>query len=204
MERQYRELKEQQKLHETIKYISDIAQKQLQKAQTEGDKLKQLMLPLQTAAVQMISEISAVKTSVQKLNELSTHDKDWLIPAHHIARNNTISEESMHRTEEQTSEANRQKTGSDHHTNLTTPDSQQNQFIKGHQLETTNTTTYQHTMVKRRTKSESAGTRNEATRSYRTASDTQRPKQVDIVHDPQLQSVLKKRWEQVEATSGNQ
>ena len=65
----------------------------------------------------MTSDISAVQTNYQKLNELLSQDRDWSIPVDHtVARGSTISEgsRSIH---EYASEANGQTT---HNTRDTT------------------------------------------------------------------------------------
>ena len=103
----------------------------------------------------------------------------------------------MHSNEECTSGANKQQIRNGHQSKSAKTDPRQNQV---HQLKMTQ---HQATTRMRRTKSESAGTGSEGMRPRRTASDAQKPKQVDI-SDPQLQKALKRRWEHVEVTSSNQ
>ena len=209
LERRCRQLKEQQKLYQTtflpIKCLSDVAQVQLQRAKTEGDSLKQLLPTLQMAVAQTTSEISAVQTSLQKLNDLITQDKDWVTSADHSARDSMISEGSMYGFEGCTSEVNRQQNHNDYQTSSdAATDLQQGQSISGHQLEMTPATTYPQITEKRRTKSESAGTGTQVLGLHHVASDAApKPAQVDI-KDSQLQSILKQRKKHVEATSNSQ
>ena len=89
--------------------------------------MKGLLPALQTAVAQMTTNISAVQTSLYKLNELLSQDRDWSAPVDHTAaaKGSTISEESKS-INEHTSEANRQTT----HINDTTfskADSRQSQ-----------------------------------------------------------------------------
>ena len=206
LERQCRQLKEQQELHQTtflpIKCLSDIVQNQLQRAQLEGNKLKDLLPSLQTAVVQTTSDISAVQTSLQKLNELLTQDRDLATPVDHTARDSIISEGSIH-IHECTSKANsliREKTHSAHETISAKTDSRQNQSIDRQNSETTQANTYQNTTKMRRTKSDLAGARI-GLKANHAVSD--KPTHPDI-YDPQLQLALQRRRERVEATSSSQ
>ena len=195
LENQCRQLKAQQELYQTtylpIKHVSEIAQKQLLRAKTEGDKLKPLLPQLQVAVAQTTSHISAVQTSLQKLNELFIQDKDLGIPLDHSTRNNTISDGNI---EECTSEVIRHQTS---------PATRSSQFIEGHQLETTEAITHQLSKGKRHSRSFSVGTGNTAVRMQRVASDAPRPVQVDV-RDPELKSALQRRWERIEAMQRNE
>ena len=153
-------------LHQTtflpIKWLSEVAHDQLQRALLEGDTLKGLLPALQTAVAQMITNISAVLTSLYKLNELLSQDRDWSAPVDHTAaaKGSTISEGSKS-INEHTSEANRQTT----HINDTTfskADSRQSQSTDWHDSQTPlpQANTYQGIVEMRCTKSDSAGTHN--------------------------------------------
>ena len=206
MESQCRQLRAQQKLYQTtylpIKYVSEIAQKQLQRAQTEGDKLKPLIPQLQaaiaqttdqlqTAVLETASQISAVQTSLQKLNELFIQDKDLGILLDHSTRNSMNSDGNIKDNEECTI---RQQTN---------PTTTRSQLINRHQLETTKAITHQRSTGKRHTRSFSVGTENTTVRMQCVASDISRPVQVDV-RDPELKLVLQRRRERVEAMSRNQ
>lgn len=200
LERQCRQLKEQQELHQItfqpIKCLSEVAENQLHRAQLEGNKLKELLPSLQIAVTTTASDITAVQVSLQKLNELLSRDRDWSIPADHKARDSMISEGSIH---ECTSEAHsRVKTHNDRNTTSSKTDSRQSQSINRQNSETRQAITY--TTEMRRTKSDSAGTRNRL-RVHRVESD--KPIHPDI-HDPQLQQALQRRRERVETTASSQ
>ena len=208
LESQCRQLKELQELHQTtflpIKCLSEVAEKQLQRAQLEGNKLKDLLPSLQTAVAQTTSDISAVQTSLQKLNELLTQDRDWSTPVDHTARDSMISEGSIH-IHECTSKANslvrdKSLTHNAYEITSATPDSRQNQSTDRQNSETTQANTYQNTTKMRRTKSDSAGSRI-GLKTHHVVSD--QPTHPDI-YDPQLQLALQRRRERVEAPSSSQ
>lgn len=207
LKRQCNQLKEQQELHQTtflpIKCLSDVVQNQLQRAQLEGNKLKVLLPSLQTAVAQTTSNISAVQTSLQKLNELLTQDRDWATPVHvdHTARDSMISEGNI-QVRECTSEANslKDKTHNAYQTTFATIDSRQNQSTDRQISETIQANTYQNTTKMRRTKSDSAGART-GLKAHHVVSD--KPTHPDI-YDPQLQLALQRRRERVEAMSSSQ
>ena len=147
---------EQQELHQTtflpIKCLSEVAHEQLQRALLEGDKLKGLLPSLQTSVAQTTSDIAAVQTSLQKLNELLSKDRDWSVPVDHTAKDSKDSEESRS-IHEHTSEANGQTThnANDRNTILSKADSQSTDS----QAPVPEANAYQNTVViRRRTKSE--------------------------------------------------
>ena len=203
LEKQNRRLKEQQELYQIslqpVKCLSEIGEKQLRRAQEEGNTLKKLLPPLQAAVAQTTSEISALQTTLQKLNDILLQDEDKVTSVKKSAssRDSITSEVSIQ--VEYTSEVNRWKNSE---TATTTTDWQPKESTRVRQpaLETTETTTHEKPIAKRRSKSDSAGT---GLGIHRVISDAPKPTQVDI-SDPQLRSALQKRWKHVEATSSSQ
>ena len=126
--------------------------------------MKGLLPSLQTAVAQTITNISAVQTSLQKLKELLSQDRDWSAPVDHAATaRGSIIREGSRSIHEHTSEANRRTT----HVNDTTfskANSQQNQSTDRHdsQPPVPQSNTYQSGVEMRCTKSDSAGTHNTA------------------------------------------
>ena len=123
--------------------------------------MKGLLPSLQTAVAQTTSNISAVQTSLQKLNELLSQDRDWSAPVDHtVARCSTIGEGSRS-IQEHATEANRQITHNTRDITFSKADTQQSQSTDRHnpQVPVPQVNTY---TVRRRTKSDSAGTRNTA------------------------------------------
>ena len=76
LEKKHTKLKEQQELFQTIilpfKPLAEVAQDQLKRALTEGNKLKELLPAMQEAVTQTTGQISAVQVSLQKINEMLT------------------------------------------------------------------------------------------------------------------------------------
>ena len=167
--------------------------------------MKGLLPSLQTAVAQTTTNISAVQTSLQKLKELLSQDRDWSAPVDHTAaaRGSIISEGSRS-THEHTSEANRQTT----HVNDTTfskANSQQNQSTDRHDSRppVPQSNTYRSAIEMRRTKSDSAGTHNTTglIKAHRIVSDN--PPHHDV-YDPHQQLAPQRRREQIVATSSSQ
>ena len=174
----------------------------MQRALLEGTKLKGLLPSLQTAAAQTTSDISAVQTSLQKLNELLSKDRDWSVPIDHTAKDSKNSEGSRG-VHEHTSEANGQIThnANNHNTIVSKADSRQNQSTDRHDSQTPvpEVNTYQSTAVvmRRRTKSDSAGMHKTTglIKAHRVVSDY--PPNHDV-YKPHQQLAPQTRREQIE------
>ena len=204
LEKRCRQLKDQQELYQSpFLPTKCLFQKQVERVQKECEELHQSISSVQTGIAHIANKTSALQTNLQVLTDVSTPDQDWLTLVDHSGRDNMISKGNMHGIEECTSEANRQQTRSGHlQMGSATINSQQYQPTEGHHLETIQITSHQHLLAKQRTQSYSVGLGNIRVRVHRADSDAPRPIQVDV-SDPQLQSALQKRWEQVEATSSN-
>ena len=201
LEKRYRQLKDQQELYQSpFLPTKCLFQKQVERVQKECEELLQSISSVQTGIAQIANKSSALQTNLQVLTDVSTPDQDWLI----LGRDNMISKGNMHGIEECISEVNRQQTCSGHlQMGSATTNSQQDQLNEGRQLETIQTTSHQHSLVKRRTQSYSVGLGNARARLHYGDSDAPIPIQV-AVSDPQLQSALQRRRKRVEATSSNQ
>ena len=70
-----------------------MAQEQLQRALTKSDKVKQLLPSMHEAVIQTTCEISAVQTSLQKMNDIRTNQKKTvqMTPPDHSSRDSIIS-----------------------------------------------------------------------------------------------------------------
>ena len=196
LEKRYRQLKDQQELYQSpFLPTKCLFQKQVERVQKECEELLQSISSVQTGIAQIANKSSALQTNLQVLTDVSTPDQDWLT----LGRDNMISKGNMHGIEECISEVNRQQTCSGHlQMGSATTNSQQDQLNEGRQLETIQTTSHQHSLVKRRTQSYSVGLGNARARLHSPI-----PIQV-AVSDPQLQSALQRRRKRVEATSSNQ
>jgi hypothetical protein len=151
---------------------------------------------------QTTSNISAVQTSLQKLNELLSQDRDWSTPVDHTAtRASTISEgsRSIH---EHTSEANRPRTHNDRDTTFSKVDSRQSQSTDRHVSQAPQANADQSTIEMRRTKSDSAGTHNTIglVKAHRVSDKSTH----HDLHDPHQQFAPQRRREQIVATSSSQ
>ena len=176
----------------------------MQRALLQDDAVKGHLSSLQTAEAQRTTNISAAQTSLQKLKELLSQDRDWPTPVDHTAtaRGSTISEGSRSIHEHRSD--NRQTT----HINDTTfskENSQQNQSTDRHdsQPPVPQSKIYQSAVEMRRTKSDSAGTHNITglIKAHRVVADN--PPHHDI-YDPHQQLAPQRRREQIVAISSSQ
>jgi hypothetical protein len=149
---------------------------------------------------QTTSNISAVQTSLQKLNELLSQDRDWSTPVDHRATRGSEGSRSIH---EHTSEANRQRTHNDRDTTFSKVDSQQSQSTDRHDSQASQANADQSTIEMRRTKSDSAGTHNTIglVKAHRVSDKSTH----HDLHDPHQQfTPHQRRREQIVATSSSQ
>ena len=214
MERQNRLLKEGQELYQTMilpfKPLTEVAQEQLQRALTESDKLKQLLPSMQEAVIQTTCEVSAVQTSLRKMNDVLvqiTKQKKTLqmMPPALSSRDSIISEGSAYAGEGEVDvgDVYRQQPHNDYATSgsgATTSDlqlTQEDHHIKGRPLE--------RSQVEKRRRSESTYSAGKTKLPLRhvQSDDSRHHAQVNI-GDPQLKFLLEQRREHIEATSNTQ
>lgn len=213
LEKQCRQLKEQQELHQTtflpLKPLAEVAQDQLQRALTEGNKLKELLPSVQEAVTQTNCHISAVQISLWKMNDMLAQEMTNVkeLETYHSAQlsrcaakgDTNISEVYQHQDHNAygTSSSETATTG----LGLT-------QHIKGQErTHMSNSLLHEISRASQRRKSESAvQIKKQRLLQLRTVRSTEESNSAKVgidIDDPQFRSILKQRREHVEAASNN-
>ena len=215
LEKKHTKLKEQQELFQTIilpfKPLAEVAQDQLKRALTEGNKLKELLPSMQEAVTQTTGQISAVQVSLQKINDMLTEgtamqkEPEGVVgrTAKSAAGESLASEKaSLLQTNDFERQAYRQQDGNGF--KKATQGSQPYQLCtEGHadDIQASKPTSTGHVMQRTRSESGVVLRRQTMQRMRAVGSADSKPQQLLIDSgDPQLHLILKRRRECIEDT----
>ena len=223
LERQCRELKEQQDVYQNIILpftpLAEVAQEQLQRAMTEGNQLKELLPQLQRAVTETTCQMSAVQVSLGKMNEMLAQEQlrvkakeagreGRMLFEGYSARNSIISESSVYPVEEDTDNFSHRTTSTGSVTHQSQQNDTEHQFEKsqvpnGSTYCEENRSTYSEEkfrLHRRKSESATASQRRNKFQLTRTTRSNEEPKSAQINME-ELKSILKSRREHVDGTS---
>ena len=216
LEKQCRQLKEQQELHQTtflpFKPLAEVAQNQLQRALTEGNKLKELLPSVLEAVTQTNCHISAVQISLCKMNDMLVQEmtKAKELETDHSAQLSRCTTKEDTNMSEVYRHQDHNVCGTSNSESVTTGVGLTHQHIKEQErTHVSNSLLHEISRGSQRRKSESAvqiRKQRLQLQQLRTARSTEESNSVQVginIDDPQFRSILKQRREHIEAASNN-
>ena len=213
LEKQCRQLKEQQELHQTtflpFKPLAEVAQNQLQRAVTEGNKLKELLPSVQeavTLADQINCQILAVQISLGKMNDMLAQETTKMKELGTVAGNSAQVSRNSAKGHTSMSAVYQHQ---DHNaygaasSETATTGLRLTQCFKGQErTHVRNSSPDNISRANQRRKSESAAQiRKQRLQQLRIVRSTEESNPAEVLEDPQFISILKQRREHVEEAS---